>query len=478
MPFVNWPHELRLLVLEQLKHPDLHALSKVSKGVRILTEPVLYANILIAHEWQDHEIPWWLTLLLRTLLKRPQLCHYVRSLELRGDGFTYWHSVWEEETIPPRIPVKKLPIGKAVKLIHATRVPEAQAWVDGLKSKRNMDAIVALTLAMLPNLRSLRLGHSFTVYSQLIGMVLRCAVCTPGKYDLPAFRQLRSVTFSRRAHELRHTKAPNNALDIFPLLYLPEIQDLNVYIDTPLEYNWPAPTPPAPSSLTCLELGRVREMRLGMVLSALNRLQKLQWNWYHAEDLDPEVSTDLIEVDTMAEALAHVAETLTDLRIYAETFRSVDDHDKPFISIRGSLLDGGLACMGQLRKLVVPWAFLMGLSPSTVRPLFKGALPPSLEMLSMPTYLGDEEEDWYWNDESITREIMSWFDDWTGLPLPGGNLRRIELPCLIYEDRLAKEMIPEFKKIDECAGVKLDGQVEWRSNGKVFFNYSIVFESS
>lgn len=462
-PFVDWPQELRLSVLELLPLADLLALSRVNKQFHIFTERALYAKVALT--WvMDREPP--LTLLLRTILDSPQLGHHVRSLRL--DGHRFSKKARRIDTVPPPLSVDDLVISKASQFIRSTRVPQAQLWQDELQSDGNLDAIVALLLSMLPNLTSLHLGPAFTIDSRLLGIVLRCALCGPrDRYCLPTFEHLRRVTFSRRAHEEWHPKAANNASDVLPFFYLTGIQSLSVSIDTPLEFSWPAPASPAPSSLTRLELGRLRETRLAPVLSALDGLQKLHWNWYYEPDLDRDVSEDVVEVDTMAEALGLVSDSLTDLTIDAETLPDLSDggYEEPEVQIRGSLLDGGLARLGKLRRLCVPWAFLMGLSPSTARKL-EGVLPPSLEVLNLTIdLLSAPVEAWYWDEDSIISEVKSWFQNPTGSLLMLGKLRCIILP--LYVDDVTEEMVTELRRLGSHSGVRLEYTDAWIDRDKL-----------
>ncbi|KND93461.1 hypothetical protein TOPH_01959, partial [Tolypocladium ophioglossoides CBS 100239] len=439
----DWPRELQLSVLDLLSFTDLLSMSVVNKDFRILTEPILYSKVEMTWTW-DHTPP--ITLLLRSILDRPELSGHIRSLRLDGEGFVKSN---REISEPPALPVTTLPISKASKIIQSTGVPQAELWIEELQSG-TIDAIVALLLSMLPNLTSLHLGPNFAVESRFLGKMLTCALCESSKeYRLPAFRNLHHVTFSRRTHDYRQRHI-NNSADVLPFFYIPEIQCLSISIDNPTEFVWPVHTP-TPSSLTSLELCRLRETRLEPLLSVLNGLQKLRWNWYYQPDIDRAVSKHVIELDTMTKALNRVGYTLTDLTIEAETCPelSAGAFEAPELEMRGSL--GDLAHFGQLRRLCVPWVFLMGFSPFTAKQL--GALlPQNLELLTLTIDLvGDEE--WAWDDDSIIWATKSGLENRRRLFLP--NLHRIILPIPRFAGGMTDKKKTELREIGAHAGVDL-----------------------
>ncbi|PNY28622.1 Uncharacterized protein TCAP_01444 [Tolypocladium capitatum] len=441
---LDWPTELQLSILDLLSFTDLLSMSVVDKHFRILTEPLLYSKIEIT--WARERTPP-ITLLLRSILDRPELSGHICSLRLDGEGFTKKNHEINE---PPALPVTTLPISKASEIIHSTGVPQAKLWVDELQSG-TVDAIVALLLSMLPNLTFLHIGPNFALESRLLGKMLRCALCESSEeYRLPAFRSLHDVTLSRRTNEYRHRNISNTA-DVLPFFYLLDVRCLSISIDNPTEFVWPVHAP-TPSSLTSLELCRLRETRLEPLLSVLNGLQKLHWHWYYQPDLDRDVSKHVIELDTMAEALCHVGDTLTDLTIVAETCPelSAGCYEPPELEMRGSL--GGLAHLGQLRRLCLPWAFLMGFSPSAGKQL-GDALPENLELLILTADLMDHEE-WVWDDDSIVRATKSGLENQTRSFLT--NLHRILLPIPIFRGDMTEERKAELSQIGAHAGVGLE----------------------
>lgn len=434
--------DLLLSILDFLSFGDLLSMSMVNKYIHTLTRPHLYSKVETT--WALNHTPP-VSLLLRSILDAPELSSYVRSLRLVGREFHENPGLKE----PPACPIATSSLSKASKLIQRTRVPFAKLWIDELQSG-TVDAVVAVLLLLLPNLTSLHLGPNFTVHSRLLGNLLQYALCKPSKeYQLPTFENLCSITFCRRAKEHRHLTA-NNTADVLPFFYLPSLQSLSVSIDNPAQFTWPAHTP-TPSSLVSLEVYRLREAQLKQLLSVVKGLQKLHWHWFYQPDLDPDVSKNVVELDTMASALNQARDTLTDLTIDAETCPklSVGDYDPPALEMRASLDD--LVHMGKLRRLSVPWVFLMGFSVPSAKKL-ADSLPPSLELLILTADL-DDNDDWEWDDDSIVSSVKSELEDRAVLRLT--KLRRIILPIPLEYGDITDERREELRYIGANAGLEL-----------------------
>ncbi|UKZ48094.1 hypothetical protein TrVGV298_002330 [Trichoderma virens] len=421
--FMDCPLQLQLAILDHLSVHDLRHLSVVNKGFRQLAEPCLYSDIRLT--WSCDQTPP-LTQLVRTILERPELRLNVRRLNLDGSGFT--ESFTHADIEPPPLPISALPVTAAAGQIRSTGVPGADQWIRELQAGA-VDALVALLISTLPNLRHLCLDSNFTIESFHLGAVFRCAIQDGGREGstLPKFQFLRDVTFARRTHEWRH-RSVNNTPDVLPFFSLPAIQSLSVSIDNPV--NWPFTL--ANSTLTSLKLFRLRETQLEFLLPSLKSLRKLHWNCYYQENLDNFASKDVIDLDVLVEALHHVSETLTDLIIEPETDPDYlsGQYEAPDREIRGSLQ--GLAKMGHLQKLEIPWAFLMGLAPdSALKTAVRlgEVLPPSLEMLTLNDCLLNYEL-WDWQDEIFVSGIKAVLgNEDTMLTLP--KLQCIEMPFFI-----------------------------------------------
>ncbi|OAQ62481.1 F-box domain, cyclin-like protein [Pochonia chlamydosporia 170] len=445
MPLSSLPRlssDLLLSILDLLPFADLLSLSTVNKRIHALATLRLYSAVETT--WALDRTPP-VTLLLRSILNRPQLSGYVRSLRLVGNAFKDHPEIRE----PPASPLALFSISKGSRIIQSTGVPFAKHWIDELRSG-TVDAVVAVLLLMLPNLTSLYLGPNFTVRNQILGKLLQYALWEPPEeYQLPILGNLQHVTFCRRTEEYRHLNARNTS-DVLPFFYLSKIQSLSISIDNPVKFAWPAHTP-APLSLVSLEIYRLREARLKPLLSVLKGLQKLHWHCFYQPGLDRDVSKGIIELDTVAIALNQVCATLTDLTIEAECRPEISAgyYDPPPLEIRASL--HGLAHLGKLRRLCAPWVFLMGFSESSAIKL-QDLLSPSLELLTLTADLEDNEE-WEWHDDSVVSAIKSELENHSLSSLT--NLYCIVLPIPLGYGKMTAERKQELRDIGANAGLHL-----------------------
>ncbi|PHH89595.1 hypothetical protein CDD83_5686 [Cordyceps sp. RAO-2017] len=456
--------DLLLCILDFLSFPDLLSMSMVNKHIHSLTEAHLYSTIETT--WALGSTPP-VTLLLRSILDRPQLSSPIRSLRIVGNGFG--HNFEVDEPLP--CPLSTVSTNKASEIILSTGVPHTNLWINELQSG-TVDAIVATLLITTANLKSLYLGPNFTIKSRLIGSVFLYALCKPlQKYQLPTFQNLRQVTFSRRGREYFYREV-NNTSDVLPFFYLPELQHLSISLDNPYDFVWPAHTP-TPSSLESLEIYRLREAGLMPLLQALKglRLRKLHWHWFYQPDLDRHVSKDIIELDTIAKALNQVHGTLTDLTIGAAARPAIlgGDYEPPPLKIRGSL--DGMVHLGKLRSLSIPWVFLMGFSPmeffESSSTNLRNALSPSLEVLTLTADLADNEQ-WEWEDDSIVSAVKSELESRTW---PHSTcLRHIELPIPLGYGKITDELIQELRSIG--ANARLDFGWTRASRAELFLKHS------
>ncbi|CAH0020348.1 unnamed protein product [Clonostachys rhizophaga] len=417
------PRELQLAIFALLPSGDLLSLSLVSKSLHSFVEPLLVADIHL--EWKkqpDHNLPP-VAALLRTFLESPYLGQYCLNLRLTGMGF---------KTHPVELQVGAV------------------------------DALVALLISMLPNLISLELGPNSTLESACLGKFLRQAITCVGNRSswLPKFPSLKHVVFAGRTNEFRHCDF-NNAADVLPFFYLPSLQTMSVSIDNPVAWTWPHSdnaTPPLPSSLTSLELFRLRETRLEHRLAPLKSLKKLHWHWFYQEHLDSHASTDIVALDVMAHALCQVHGTLMELTIEADTEANelYGGYEDPDVETRGSL--HGLAQLAQLKFLPIPWDFLIGLSPEEVTGKMTHlgvSLPSGLEVLVMTGELLSVES-FDCHDGVIVGAIeLLLAEEEAPLRLPP-QLKRIILPLPLYVYTLLPELQTRIDDLSAQSGIRLE----------------------
>lgn len=243
-------------ILKLISRADLLAFSRVDKTSCAYAEPILYAKI--EWTWSRFEPPP-IGAFLRTILCRPELASYVRTVDLSGYSFCM------EEPYGGRVPnisIAGLFLNHAIKAVEVTKVPHARLWKRHLRAGK-MDALVAVLLSQLHNLSRLVMCSNFTIESRLSGMLFSAALCEEGDYRLPTFRHLRDVTYRLRHSQFR-VMFGKNTVNVLPFFYLPEIQTLSVTLDNPIAFDWIIRMP-NPSTITSLNLGSIRETHLGRV---------------------------------------------------------------------------------------------------------------------------------------------------------------------------------------------------------------------
>ncbi|KAM0330578.1 hypothetical protein ACHAQA_003526 [Verticillium albo-atrum] len=268
VPFLDLPGELVDAIWKSLTLDDVWKLSGVNRALRLATEALRYHDIELKCTLAPSQS---VARLLRNVLARPEIAHHVNSVRLTGQiETTPWYS-----GPPPahpastaKISVEALDMAAVNTLIRRARVSFGGEWSYKIKSG-SLGANVTLLLTLLHNVQTIHMDPGFAVDTHFLGMALRSPYCeaptTASVLFWPMFRCLESVTLTRTTY-CCPGKTENNALDVLPLFYLPNAQHLSLSIDNPTSFAWPADTP-VPSCLTYLELNRIRECRLGPLLS-------------------------------------------------------------------------------------------------------------------------------------------------------------------------------------------------------------------
>ncbi|OAQ64397.1 DNA mismatch repair protein [Pochonia chlamydosporia 170] len=454
------PPELVQGILSSLPTSDILAASLVNKRIHQAALTCLYADITIT--WTlDGPPPMPIMLVLRSILDRPDLGRLVRHLRLDGKGFDRSTDINRTDPMPPPLHTSVVPMRKASSVIQSTKMLAADHWIQGISSGV-VDAVVALLMAMMPNLVSLYLGPNFTIRNGHTGAMLRSSICQPHQDQVgaPAFTSLQSVTVTSRTDELSH-RSEDNSLDVLPFLYLPNLEYLSVSIDNSIDFVWPGGYAPRPTRIKCLELYRVRESRLKLILATLNDLEKLSWRWFYYEYLDKHVSKPIIELDVILQALQPIQHSLLELDIGALFVDCEDtiDFSPSLFTIQSSLDD--LSQFHKLQNLSLPWVFVKGLSESSGMnfPTF----PASLEQLTLTNGLFSQEIV-EWEDGDIFLAVESW------LTVKGSlmtSLRTINPPVpkdWYARDSTNEDNIQAAAKWATALSTKTGHNVTWRKS--------------
>ncbi|KAK7973637.1 hypothetical protein PG989_015485 [Apiospora arundinis] len=394
------------------------------------------------------------TIFLRSILGNPHLAAYVQTLRLAGDDSFY--DDWRFHESLPKLSWNGTgsTLDRAVSLVTELPLPYTQAWVRGLQ-EGTMDAIIALILTRLPNLRSLVTTANFTKEMTLQGAMFHSALCGQNRVGwLSHFDQLGEVCadFYR---SYNHGFNPNTDI-LLSLFYLPAIQTLDLLLDNPAKFSWPAATAPDTTSLTSLTLRHVRESALKEILSCTKRLIKLDWQFLYSERnmstqyRGPRLYPPIADLDVLVDALAPVRNTLKDLTIRADAIQPAQLDYEELIEVRGSL--EGLVEFN-VERLQVPLTFLAGRLIPNNRFRVSERIPKTVRTLVIGDDLRDfgdmflDEDDW--DRSEIALNLRDWLCEGLGSTpfieqLELGMLsdtRKGQIYCILKR-LLDKEQIP------------------------------------
>ncbi|KAL3487813.1 hypothetical protein BJX62DRAFT_240649 [Aspergillus germanicus] len=370
--FTNCPGNILYMIFELLSPADHHALCLVNHKCRSIAERILYFKV--RWNWQEGREnptsppgPPPITQLLRTLIARPQLASYIIDLHMEGTAYGRHEYRRVFATIPVPGPDE---LDGLTSAIQRTRVSFCETWIGEVRCG-SIDGLVALLLSQVLNLKSLHLEGDFTRQTALIGLVLRAAIYEQpaGRYALPTFQHLREVSFLMwETEDVARDNQTKNTADILPLFYLPNLERLSAAIQNPpVQFTWPAASPPAPSKLTSLHLKILRQSNLGDLLAVTPNITSLRWEWYYDLCVEDAIMTNAMDMDLapIPRALYPIRNTLTDLVIRPWSAIGGNDQFDPTIKLAGSLR--GLSDFH--RTLQVPWELLVGFAQDTSRRL-------------------------------------------------------------------------------------------------------------
>ncbi|KAF4339289.1 hypothetical protein FBEOM_6825 [Fusarium beomiforme] len=451
LSLLDCPQEVQLSIAE-LPHSDLANLSMSCRALHRIAEPLVYS--LVRFMWIRKSYPPITKMLhlLRTLLAKPNLRPLVRNADFEGYGF-----ITKRRNPPTVIPA--LPASQLYAAIKRTGVSQlvADDWKNKVQSG-SPEATVAVLISLLPNLERLCLYPGWTHDTEYLGAMLRAALCDRPQHkeqtDLPSFLSLKHVSLTLMTDEERILD-PRNTADALALFYLPNIETLSVSIDNPTNFFWPSSSPPSPTSLKSLEVFRLRESRLAPILSTTANLNKFQYNWLYRPDIDYEVSKEVVMLDTMAEALLQVKDSLEELAITAETFPSFSQglYEPPDVIFRGSLIK--LCDMDKLKTLRVPWSFLIGRYGFSSPGHLGAAIPPNLEHLALGGELmlsGDDDPEDCSDElmvEAFEKELES------GALSHVKTLKSVCLPGSMYADGMPEACEEKMRVLEARFGLSL-----------------------
>ncbi|CAG7566023.1 unnamed protein product [Fusarium equiseti] len=406
--FLDFPQEIQLQIAEYLPQTLLARLCMTCRSLNNLAEPLLYSTIHFL--WVQRYYPpiRQAICLIQTLLKRPELCDYVRSLEFVGDlHIDLNDALWpHEQPEPPHVPVPPLDLlatvieatgmeqTSAVNWINKVLYCDAYAYLDvreGIQlstlskiHEKWADATMALLLCLLPGLSKFSASRNWTEETRTLEAVFGLSLCpTTGDLSFPNLQSLIDLSVASTVGNFLPNLDPENTAEALSTFYLPNIRRLSVSIDNPVQFTWPNPLPPNPAFLTSLDIYRLRECYLASILSVTKNLKSLRYEWHYRPDIDEHVSIDTVLLDTMIEAFLEVSDTLEELHITAWIAAAFSQgmYDDPDITFRKSLAQ--ISRMKRLKTLHVPWVFLTGWGILPTIKQIGHTLPTTLQHLTL-----------------------------------------------------------------------------------------------
>ncbi|KAK4170707.1 hypothetical protein QBC36DRAFT_341424 [Triangularia setosa] len=416
------------LIFDHLAGPDLHTICLVHPYLRNVAQPYLYTTIRFK-TWVDRDKDWKretpkthpISPLLRTLVKKPELVDYVRTIHC--DGKLYYNGFYRGQS--PRMVISDIDLDVLVPFVEERwgQAPSRDSWIDKLR-QGSMDAYLALLLTLVSHLRSLHLGPDFEIESHMMGLILRSGLCGTGPMSFTGqdgiLQHLKSVSLCRFADLVREWTFDRNTPNMLPFFYLPSLRHLEVSMDNPgpdpsLPLPWPTAKLPSATTITSLRLKDFREAHLGQLLVITPNLTTLWLDLEFVRDYENGCNTPIFDLDIIMRALLQVRNTLTELNIYAY----VGGAPWPYCQCPEPPQVLGappttFASFDQLKTLAIPLAFLNGLrAPAEQRSSWNCCLPRNLEVLALRQELLVEYGDLYdeyepWEEVAQMRTVRFW----------------------------------------------------------------------
>lgn len=448
---------------------NVRNLCLASKNMQTLSERYLYETI----NWRWVEchtgvIHWKETMriwqFLQSLIARPERGQYVQELVLSGQSFR-----GERDPKAPEIQVGdtyKLELDNAEQVARekaklrdsiptwlrvTARVQELDAALElyaaldrGIENAE-IDALLTLVLAQLPNLVKLYMEPLFTKNMTCLGMMLRYqALCNPSGVGniSPTFHRLRFVTLKfQRPMGLRwdsldkikkRIQQEERAAEALSFFYLPALEHIRTNVTFHDKTNWQK-APPALKQLAHLEINRACSVdNVAEILSHAKSLQSLRWTWGHEGVSNPfwDTMTDesklimstnnlslkgtgdldkgIINLSRIAEALVPVQNTLTELKIEAKSRPLVYPQEIDLVTQHATEGDMRLlAEFPKLKTLEAPIFLLMGWSRGDATWSLDEILPDSLQTLTINDFFTPRSKYCTWDDRAILAEMKA-----------------------------------------------------------------------
>ncbi|RDW74901.1 hypothetical protein BP6252_06043 [Coleophoma cylindrospora] len=384
---------------------DMISLSRTNKLFHRVTTSRIFETVELKLQSLDQacldRVRGRLYLLLRSILENPALAELLRSFSLSAFGNTFSGPISRVNQPEEFLTAREEQI--AVNVISQTNLAtEKAAWIRSLR-EREVDSVVALILALSPNLRFLGLDINFFPPPgvPILSMVLKhMFVKDSSSWALCSLQQLKTL-------ELKipppYSEPPIEFSGFLECCYAPAIHD----VTTTLPKSWRLAQlgqRPQFSSLRHLKLRHTQAMagQLRELLSSTPNLQSLQYDFYCIVDSGG-VNDAYVYGSAISRAIEEVKSSLVKLvlsiTMAARTATEISAGLR--WGIRGQM--ASLQQFERLQYLEVPLALLLGWSPQ-LAPALDDILPRSIQNLYITGHL-DDFSNWEWTADDTLQQL-------------------------------------------------------------------------
>ncbi|CAG8389498.1 unnamed protein product [Penicillium salamii] len=457
----------------------LASFSRVSKALHTIAAEYIWTSF----DWDGSER---VLRFLEKIVHKPELSHLVThvNIHLKGEPEVDKVVNKNERTIRNKVTRLKVPESEIPCLISSTpALSRSPLWSKEIKEGWP-GAFVALVVALLPNLESIRVHTRaieeidclcYFIYWASRPHRMREIVAPPGgtpnwaigKYPLPALPRLREVHIGSTDPALKKPRweQVSHVQQLLSLFHLPSLEHLTAPMDIhdPVD-GWGYSDPPKAENIKSLSLTMIREKYLGKLLTATPFLEKLEWDWcarpYEKPGSFIRLADERINLQRLSENLGKLSGTLKHLKITGsiERLKTAEGRYEGRLFIK--LVDNGtlgiLKPLNKLQSLHVPLVFLLGIyRPHENDPLaLARSLPTGVEHLT----LTDETIhplDARWNRRGFFKLVQRYISNWKDFT---PRLRSLKL-------EVTSEGAAEIPKalIKLTTGAPFDFKVEFKS---------------
>jgi hypothetical protein len=375
--------ELLLCMTGNLGKKDIISLSSTCKDLHSVLEPEIYRAISWTWHHSKKTVSRPVHTLLRNLLHKPKRASWVKKVSFQEIGFGQKPLLGKEQLSDKEI--------RSIQcLLESAQVPDTEEWISDVRDG-SVDALLALILIQLPNLKSLTidlfLRHDddlayATPDRSRIGQALQHAVSAPASASITRLASLEqlewpSADFPGPMCFLR----PIDMFYILPLFGLPALKRFSVKVDQRPSGSAPQCLKPDMTPLA----KHLTTFRLRFSSVSFSALEGMLSSAPSLAVLDIECSRDMTSLEAgdswafdgkaLRNALDRCRGTLESLRIVC----SIDD---PFLDIEMAEFFvsplGSLSQLHSLSTVEMCLPLLLGTGDPTAQAL-QSALPASLE---------------------------------------------------------------------------------------------------